>query len=135
MPQLDRIIVFSQIFWLFFVFSIFYITLIHYFLPVFLKSLKLRKQVININTLEVTKKMENILKKQNLFKKILLKDLEITSDLLINYFGKLVTSKKSFDMLIIDQKICRVVLNIAKFCDSKLLDSIFLYPKLLNYKE
>nr|YP_010199529.1 ATP synthase F0 subunit 8 [Gracilaria baiana]UAD89387.1 ATP synthase F0 subunit 8 [Gracilaria baiana] len=134
MPQLDRIIVFSQIFWLVLIFSLFYAILTHYFLPKFLKSLKIRKQVIDLNTNEILKKTERTLNKQNLLVKILVKNLEITSNLLVSYFGQLVKGKKSVDTLIIDQKIGFVILNTVKFCDFKLLSSIFVYPKSLKFK-
>nr|YP_009511834.1 ATP synthase F0 subunit 8 [Gracilaria ferox]AXI97711.1 ATP synthase F0 subunit 8 [Gracilaria ferox]UAD89662.1 ATP synthase F0 subunit 8 [Gracilaria ferox] len=135
MPQLDRIIVLSQIFWLVLIFSIFYAILTHYFLPKFLKSLKIRKQVIDINTKEILKKTERTLNKQGLLIKILVKNLEITSDLLVSYFGQLIKDKKGVDTLIIDQKISFVILNTIKFCDFKLLNSIFVYPKSLKFKD
>nr|YP_010199879.1 ATP synthase F0 subunit 8 [Crassiphycus usneoides]UAD89887.1 ATP synthase F0 subunit 8 [Crassiphycus usneoides] len=134
MPQLDRIIVFSQIFWLFLIFSIFYAVLTHYFLPKFLKSFKIRKQVIDSNTKEVLAKTEKTLIKQSSFKKILIKDLEKTSNLLTRYFGQLIKDKKKIDTLMIDQKIGFVILNTVKFCDLKLLNSIFVYPKSLKFK-
>nr|YP_010199679.1 ATP synthase F0 subunit 8 [Crassiphycus crassissimus]UAD89587.1 ATP synthase F0 subunit 8 [Crassiphycus crassissimus] len=134
MPQLDRIIVFSQIFWLFVIFSIFYAVLTHYFLPKFLKSLKIRKQVIDSNTKEVLAKTEKTLIKQSSLKKILIKDLEITSNLLTRYFGQLIKDKKKIDTLLIDQKIGFVILNTVKFCDLKLLNSIFVYPKSLKFR-
>nr|YP_010199654.1 ATP synthase F0 subunit 8 [Crassiphycus corneus]UAD89562.1 ATP synthase F0 subunit 8 [Crassiphycus corneus] len=134
MPQLDRIIVFSQIFWLFLIFSIFYAVLTHYFLPKFLKSLKIRKQVVDSNTKEVLAKTEKTLIKQSSLKKILIRDLEITSNLLTRYFGQLIKDKKKIDTLVIDQKIGFVILNTVKFCDLKLLNSIFVYPKSLKFK-
>nr|YP_010199629.1 ATP synthase F0 subunit 8 [Gracilaria cervicornis]UAD89487.1 ATP synthase F0 subunit 8 [Gracilaria cervicornis] len=135
MPQLDRIIVLSQIFWLVLIFSIFYAILTHYFLPKFLKSLKIRKQVIDINTKEILKKTEKTLNKQGSLIKILVKNLEITSNLLVSYFGQLIKDKKGVDTLIIDQKISFVILNTIKFCDFKLLNSIFVYPKSLKFKD
>nr|YP_009511809.1 ATP synthase F0 subunit 8 [Gracilaria caudata]YP_010199579.1 ATP synthase F0 subunit 8 [Gracilaria caudata]AXI97686.1 ATP synthase F0 subunit 8 [Gracilaria caudata]UAD89437.1 ATP synthase F0 subunit 8 [Gracilaria caudata] len=134
MPQLDRIIVFSQIFWLFLIFSIFYAILTHYFLPKFLKSLKIRKQVIDSNTKDVLKKTEKTLSKQGSLKKILIKDLEVTSNLLTHYFSQLIKDKKKIDTLSIDQKIGFVILNTVKFCDLKILNSIFVYPKLLRFR-
>nr|YP_009490436.1 ATP synthase F0 subunit 8 [Gracilaria textorii]AWH62617.1 ATP synthase F0 subunit 8 [Gracilaria textorii] len=134
MPQLDRIIVFSQIFWLVLIFSIFYAILIHYFLPKFIKSLKIRKQVIDLNTKEILKKAEGTLDKQNMLTKVLVKNLEITSDFLVSYFGQLVKNKKVVDTLVIDQKIGLVILNTIKFCDFKLLNSVFVYPKSLKFK-
>nr|YP_009138172.1 ATP synthase F0 subunit 8 [Gracilaria vermiculophylla]AHZ58199.1 ATP synthase F0 subunit 8 [Gracilaria vermiculophylla]AHZ58224.1 ATP synthase F0 subunit 8 [Gracilaria vermiculophylla]AXI97811.1 ATP synthase F0 subunit 8 [Gracilaria vermiculophylla]WDZ68093.1 ATP synthase F0 subunit 8 [Gracilaria vermiculophylla] len=134
MPQLDRIIVFSQIFWLFLIFSIFYAVLTHYFLPKFLKSLKLRKQTIKSNTQEIVAKTEKTLDKQNLLRKILLKNLETTSNLLTHYFTQLVTDKKEINTLFIDQKISFMILNTIKFCDLKLLNSILIYPKSVKFK-
>nr|YP_011017033.1 ATP synthase subunit 8 [Gracilaria hainanensis]WQB61711.1 ATP synthase subunit 8 [Gracilaria hainanensis] len=135
MPQLDRIIILSQIFWLVLIFSVFYITLIHYFLPKFLTSLKIRKQIIDLNTKEVLEKTERTLNKQNLLKKILVKHLEVTSNLLVQYFSQLVKNKKRVDTLMIDQKISFVILNTVKFCDLKLLNSILVYPKSLKFKD
>nr|YP_010199754.1 ATP synthase F0 subunit 8 [Gracilaria isabellana]UAD89712.1 ATP synthase F0 subunit 8 [Gracilaria isabellana] len=135
MPQLDRIIIFSQIFWLVLVFSIFYVVLTHYFLPKFLKSLKIRKQVIGLNTKEILQKTEGTLSRQNLLIKILVKNLETASDLLVSYFGQLVKAKKGVDTLMIDQKIGFVILNTIKFCDFKLLNSIFVYPKSVKFKD
>nr|YP_010199779.1 ATP synthase F0 subunit 8 [Gracilaria multipartita]UAD89737.1 ATP synthase F0 subunit 8 [Gracilaria multipartita] len=135
MPQLDRIIVFSQIFWLVLIFSIFYAILTHYFLPKFLKSLKIRKQVIDLNTKKILKKTEETLNKQKLLIKILVKNLETTSSLLVCYFGQLVKGNKRVDTLMIDQKISFVILNTIKFCDLKLLNSIFVYPKSFKFKD
>nr|YP_009490386.1 ATP synthase F0 subunit 8 [Gracilaria spinulosa]AWH62543.1 ATP synthase F0 subunit 8 [Gracilaria spinulosa] len=135
MPQLDRIIVFSQIFWLVLIFSIFYAILTHYFLPKFFKFLKIRKQVIDLNTKEILKETENTLNKQDLLIKILVKNLEVTSNLLASYFGQLIKNKKGVDTLMIDQKIGLVILNTVKFCDFKLLNSIFIYPKSLKVKD
>nr|YP_009365183.1 ATP synthase F0 subunit 8 [Gracilaria changii]ARJ60465.1 ATP synthase F0 subunit 8 [Gracilaria changii]ART65134.1 ATP synthase F0 subunit 8 [Gracilaria changii] len=134
MPQLDRIIVFSQIFWLFLVFSIFYAVLTHYFLPKFLKALKIRKQVVDLNTQEVFNKTEKIAIKQNLLRKVLIKNLEVTSGLLTHYFSQLIKDKKNIDTLLVDQKISFVILNTVKFCNFKLLNSIFVYPRLLKFK-
>nr|YP_009130755.1 ATP synthase F0 subunit 8 [Agarophyton chilense]AKA27610.1 ATP synthase F0 subunit 8 [Agarophyton chilense]ASP44538.1 ATP synthase F0 subunit 8 [Agarophyton chilense]UAD89537.1 ATP synthase F0 subunit 8 [Agarophyton chilense] len=134
MPQLDRIIVFSQIFWLFLIFSLFYAVLIHYFLPMFLKSLKIRKQVVDINTKKVLEKTKKTLDKQNLLKKTLIQNLEITSNLLTGHFTQLITDKKEIDTLLVDQKISFVILNTTKFCDLKLLNSILVYPKSLKFK-
>nr|YP_009490411.1 ATP synthase F0 subunit 8 [Gracilaria tenuistipitata]ARU07642.1 ATP synthase subunit 8 [Gracilaria tenuistipitata]AWH62568.1 ATP synthase F0 subunit 8 [Gracilaria tenuistipitata]AWH62593.1 ATP synthase F0 subunit 8 [Gracilaria tenuistipitata var. liui]AXI97786.1 ATP synthase F0 subunit 8 [Gracilaria tenuistipitata] len=134
MPQLDRIIVFSQIFWLFLIFSLFYVVLTHYFLPMFLKSLKIRKQIIDINTQEVLEKTKQTLSKKNLLRKTLIQNLEITSNLLTDHFTQLIIDKKKIDTLSIDQKISFAILNITKFCDLKLLNSILVYPKSLKFK-
>nr|YP_009019492.1 ATP synthase F0 subunit 8 [Gracilaria salicornia]AHG53079.1 ATP synthase F0 subunit 8 [Gracilaria salicornia]AMR57129.1 ATP synthase F0 subunit 8 [Gracilaria salicornia]UAD89812.1 ATP synthase F0 subunit 8 [Gracilaria salicornia] len=135
MPQLDRIIILSQIFWLVLIFSIFYASLTHYFLPKFLKSLKIRKQIIDLNAKEIVERTEKTLNKQTLLRKILVKNLEITSNLLVHYFSQLIKNKKKVDTLIIDQKIGFVILNTVKFCDLKLLNSVPIYPKSMRFKD
>nr|YP_009511910.1 ATP synthase F0 subunit 8 [Gracilariopsis longissima]AXI97837.1 ATP synthase F0 subunit 8 [Gracilariopsis longissima]UAD89939.1 ATP synthase F0 subunit 8 [Gracilariopsis longissima] len=134
MPQLDRIIVFSQIFWLFIIFTLFYTILTHFFLPKFIKSLKIRKQIIDKNSLEIVSIAENTLKIQNLLKKNVLKDLESVKTLLIQHFSNLVKEKSYANPSLIDEKISFVILNTLIYCDLQLLNSIIVYPKVLKYK-
>nr|ATG87361.1 ATP synthase F0 subunit 8 [Gracilaria chouae] len=134
MPQLDRIIVFSQIFWLFIIFTAFYTVLTHFFLPKFIKSLKIRRQIIDANSTEILLMAKNTLLKQNLLKKFLLKDLELIKNLLIQYFNNLVKEKSYANTTLVDEKISSVILNTIKFCDFKLLNSIFVYPKSVKFK-
>nr|YP_010199905.1 ATP synthase F0 subunit 8 [Gracilariopsis tenuifrons]AXF36241.1 ATP synthase F0 subunit 8 [Gracilariopsis tenuifrons]UAD89965.1 ATP synthase F0 subunit 8 [Gracilariopsis tenuifrons] len=134
MPQLDRIIVFSQIFWLFIIFTLFYTILTHFFLPKFIKSLKIRKQIIDTNSIEIASIAENTLQKQNLLKKILLKDLESVKTLLTQHFSNLVKEKSYANTSLIDEKISFVILNTLIYCDLQLLNAITVYPKVLKYK-
>nr|AEX37494.1 ATP synthase F0 subunit 8 [Gracilariopsis lemaneiformis] len=132
MPQLDRIIVFSQIFWLFIIFTAFYTVLTHFFLPKFIKSLKIRRQIIDANSTEILLMAKNTLLKQNLLKKFLLKDLELIKNLLIQYFNNLVKEKSYANTTLVDEKISSVILNTLMYCDLQLLNAIVVYPKVLK---
>nr|UAD89912.1 ATP synthase F0 subunit 8 [Gracilariopsis chorda] len=132
MPQLDRIIVFSQIFWLFIIFTAFYTVLTHFFLPKFIKSLKIRRQIIDANSTEISLMTKNTLLKQNLLKKFLLKDLELIKNLLIQYFNNLVKEKSYANTTLVDEKISSVILNTLMYCDLQLLNAIVVYPKVLK---
>nr|YP_008994199.1 ATP synthase F0 subunit 8 [Gracilariopsis chorda]AGO19251.1 ATP synthase F0 subunit 8 [Gracilariopsis chorda] len=132
MPQLDRIIVFSQIFWLFIIFTAFYTVLTHFFLPKFIKSFKIRRQIIDANSTEILLMAKNTLLKQNLLKKFLLKDLELIKNLLIQYFNNLVKEKSYANTTLVDEKISSVILNTLMYCDLQLLNAIVVYPKVLK---
>nr|YP_008963788.1 ATP synthase F0 subunit 8 [Grateloupia angusta]AGO19301.1 ATP synthase F0 subunit 8 [Grateloupia angusta] len=134
MPQLDRIIVFSQIFWLFIIFAIFYTILTHFFLPKFLAALKSRKQIIEVNALEVAKITEKSSLKQNLIQKVLIKDLALIKNILVNNLNVALSAKQNSNISIIDEKIGLIIFNTVKYCDAQLLSFISLRPKSLNLK-
>nr|APC24935.1 ATP synthase F0 subunit 8 [Gracilariophila oryzoides] len=134
MPQLDRIIVFSQIFWLFIIFTLFYTILTHFFLPKFIKSFKIRKQIIDTNSIEISSIAENTLHKHNLLNFFLLKDLESVKALLAQHFSNLVKEKNYANTSLIDEKIGFVILNTLIYCDLQLINAIIVYPKVLEYK-
>nr|YP_009500445.1 ATP synthase F0 subunit 8 [Gracilariopsis heteroclada]AXE43607.1 ATP synthase F0 subunit 8 [Gracilariopsis heteroclada] len=134
MPQLDRIIVFSQIFWLFIIFTLFYTILTHFFLPKFIKAIKIRKQIVDANSIEISLMAENISQKQTLVKKVLLKDLESIKILLTQHFTHLVKEKGYLSTAIIDERISFVILNTLTYCNLHLLNSIVVYPKILRSK-
>nr|AHX02559.1 ATP synthase F0 subunit 8 [Sebdenia flabellata] len=134
MPQLDRIIVFSQIFWLFLIFTIFYTTLIHFFLPKFLKSIKSRRKIIAFNSLETAKINESLVIKQTLLQKALAKNLILIRKVLNNSLVSTLHPSKNTNFFFIDEKIGLVIFNFAKYYDTQLLNFISLYPKSLNLK-
>nr|WOL37378.1 ATP synthase F0 subunit 8 [Polyopes affinis] len=134
MPQLDRIIVFSQIFWLFIIFTTFYTIVTHFFLPNFLKSLKSRKQIIESNSLEIAEIAKESDTKRNVIQKILVKNLVSTKNILTNNLSVILMAKKNLNMFKIDEKISIAIFNTIKYCDSQLLNFISLRPKLLNLK-
>lgn len=131
MPQLDRIIVFPQIFWLVVIFVFAYATLTHFFLPKFVKALKSRKQIVEANNTELSNLISKIENKQLLLKQLLLKQLvsidnSLTHDLLIPVnLSKLNTHT-------IDSKVGFATFNASLYCDVKLFNCISFYPKFLN---
>lgn len=128
MPQLDRIIIFTQIFWLFIVFTIVYTILIHYFLPKFLKSLKSRKEIVLVNSLEVESLSKKIIQKQKLLTELLHKNLILVKNILTSNFNSLETDKK-LNLLEVDKKIGTSISNSTHYCDIQILNAIFFYPK------
>nr|YP_010395095.1 ATP synthase F0 subunit 8 [Polyopes affinis]UQJ72536.1 ATP synthase F0 subunit 8 [Polyopes affinis] len=131
MPQLDRIIIFSQIFWLFVIFVLIYIVLTHFFLPKFTKALKSRKQIIETNDVEILKLTSKIITKQLLLKQLLLKNLVTINTLLSHEFSTSnIVPKQNIHK--IDIKISTVTRNVSLYCDVQLFNCIFFYPKSLN---
>jgi ATP synthase subunit 8 len=47
MPQLDKVTLFSQVFWLIFLYFLFFLIILRYYLPKFSKLFKLRSYYIN----------------------------------------------------------------------------------------
>lgn len=130
MPQLDYIIIFSQIFWLFFVFCFFYAIVLHFFLPMFLKSIKIRRELINSFNLEISN-LEEIS-----FKKTLLLYSNVNQHLLII---KQLLQKENFiiflqknNSIIIDKKLSIVISNTIKFYNLQVLNSILFCPQVFN---
>nr|WCH57673.1 ATP synthase F0 subunit 8 [Hypnea sp.] len=134
MPQLDRIIIFSQIFWLFIVFSVLYAILTHFFLPLFLKSLKLRKHVIEANNLEIIKLDNKFQAKQIIIKQKLLRSLLIIEKFLNENYQFKKHLKITNQNLFIDEKIGLASINYMLYCDSIILKNILFYPKFMNFK-
>nr|WCH57745.1 ATP synthase F0 subunit 8 [Hypnea musciformis] len=134
MPQLDRIIIFSQIFWLFIIFSALYIILTHFFLPLFLKSIKLRKQIVEANSLEILHLSKKVNAKQTLIQQKLLDNLLIIENFILESykFQKYFTNKQQ--IILINEKVSVATINYLLYCDSLILKNIFLYPKFLNSK-
>nr|YP_009445912.1 ATP synthase F0 subunit 8 [Eucheuma denticulatum]ATX68854.1 ATP synthase F0 subunit 8 [Eucheuma denticulatum] len=129
MPQLDRIIIFTQIFWLFLIFSVLYATLTHFFLPLILKSLKSRKLIIEANSKETINLISKIKAKHNLLKELLIKNLSTVENYLIE---NLVNSKfrnSSMEMPLVDEKIARACITHVLYCNVQSLESIVLFPK------
>nr|YP_009988355.1 ATP synthase F0 subunit 8 [Gelidiella flabella]QNM39631.1 ATP synthase F0 subunit 8 [Gelidiella flabella] len=132
MPQLDRIIIFPQIFWLFLIFTLFYTILTHFFLPKFLRSLKARKLIAKANSekvsLIVKESAENKIKLTNTVMHNLTavtKILNNSSTLNISNFNLAKIGK-------VDEAIGIATKNSILFCNSQILDSINIYFKLIK---
>ena len=132
MPQLDHIIIFPQIFWLFLIFILFYTVLTHFFLPKFLKSLKARKLIAKANSEKVSfivkASSENKIRLINTITHSLVavtKVLSSSSTLNISNFNLAKISK-------IDEAIGIATKNSILFCNSQILDSMNIYFKLIK---
>lgn len=71
MPQLDFTIASSQIFWSIIIFFVLYTILTHFFLPNFIKILKIRKRVLKENNDKLLKLKKHLTQEQNSFNKII----------------------------------------------------------------
>nr|WCH57985.1 ATP synthase F0 subunit 8 [Calliblepharis sp.] len=134
MPQLDRIIIFSQIFWLLIVFAVLYAILTHFFLPLFLESLKSRKQIVEFNTSEIDKLSSKSFDKQVLLKKKILKNLSIIEKFLNNSQQVNKYLKKINKNIFIAEKISLASVNYLLYCNNFILKSILFYPNFFNFK-
>lgn len=133
MPQLDRIIIFPQIFWLVVIFTLTYAILTHFFLPKFVKSLKSRKQIVELNSQELLNLVSQIETRQFLVKQFLVKNLAtIESSLSSEFLIQVNLTQPSTYK--IDSKVGIAILNVSLYCDTNLCDRIFFYPKFLNSK-
>lgn len=128
MPQLDFIIIFPQIFWLIITFFSLYIVLVHFFLPIFIKILKSRKQIIIENNILLLNLQEILKTKQKtLTKKLEINFLEIKKmlDIQINplFKGSLFN-----DLNLLDKKISKVIYYLLLHHDLSILESIPIKP-------
>nr|YP_010027354.1 ATP synthase F0 subunit 8 [Sarcopeltis skottsbergii]QOS04475.1 ATP synthase F0 subunit 8 [Sarcopeltis skottsbergii] len=131
MPQLDRIIVFPQIFWLFVIFVSTYVILTHFFLPKFVKSLKSRKLIIEANNVELSALTSKIVSKQLLLKQLLLNNLMIIDDSL-NCELSISDNLLKLNLHKVDEKMGIAAFNASLYCDVHLFNCISFYPKFLN---
>nr|YP_009445885.1 ATP synthase F0 subunit 8 [Betaphycus gelatinus]ATX68826.1 ATP synthase F0 subunit 8 [Betaphycus gelatinus] len=129
MPQLDRIIIFTQIFWLFLIFFSLYAILTHFFLPWILKSLKSRKLIIETNSKETNLLIREIEIKHDSTKELLIGSLSRVEIYLSKNLVDLKSGNLDTEMLTVDEKIARACINHGLYCNTKLLDSIILFSK------
>lgn len=99
MPQLDKVTLFSQVFWLLFLYFSFFLILLKYFLPIFSKLFKVRAHyILNKQSLKSNSFQESIQSSQIL---IILEKFEREvknnlTDLQNFYFTALQTYESSF---------------------------------------
>nr|AHX02465.1 ATP synthase F0 subunit 8 [Plocamium cartilagineum] len=129
MPQLDYIIILSQIFWLFIILIILYTIILHFFLPIFLKSIRIRKELINSLNLEVSNLEEISFKKQNMLYSNVNQHLLIIKHLLNK--SNFVFLKKQ-NSIIIDKKLSIFISNTIKFYNLQILNAIPFSSKVFN---
>ena len=134
MPQLDRIIIFSQIFYLFITFTSLYAIITHFFLPKFLKSLKTRKQIVEANDKEIIILNNKFDEQQILIRQTIIKSLSLIENFIKNELEFSKIDKFKSNIQLVDEKIANISLNNLLYCDTQLLNLITLLPKSLNLK-
>lgn len=132
MPQLDHIIIFTQIFWLFFVFLSLYITLTHFFLPKFLQSFKTRNLVIEHNSNENSEINSSFLMNQIVLSDESNKQLLVVKSTLSNNFVSL-GNKNFLDLCLTDSLLFNSIFYTTLYCDGAILDKISLNSKICNF--
>lgn len=138
MPQLDIIIIFPQIFWFFLIFLIFYILLIHFFLPKFLGSLKARKQLIEKNSSLISNILTKIQYEHTLIIKKLNIDLKnIKNSLYLdpNKIQLVFLNYKFINPSQVNTQIIKILHKNILFCNKQVLKNIQIYPSSLNLKK
>jgi len=129
MPQLDRVIIFTQIFWLFVIFSGSYIILTHFFFPLFLKTLKSRNLIIQANFTEAEEIQKRFLQNQLVLNQVLSEGLNTIKFFYSKDFLLSTGVNKTIDTSTIDSKLVSVILNTMLYCDSIVLNLIPLNTK------
>nr|YP_009317619.1 ATP synthase F0 subunit 8 [Pterocladia mexicana]AOX49071.1 ATP synthase F0 subunit 8 [Pterocladia mexicana] len=132
MPQLDRIILFPQIFWLFIVFVSFYIVLTHFFLPRFLKVLKSRKSIIDLNDSKIIKIRDQFIKSEQQLNQILVNDLLVIRKIFNSNPTFEVFYLKNSETKKVDETLSKALKNSVLFCNFQILDLIEIRCKLAN---
>ena len=129
MPQLDFIIIFPQIFWLTTIFFIFYIILTHFFLPIFIKLIKSRKQVVLENNKILLELQSKFILKQNFMNRVLKQNFIKIKLLLENEISLFfIESNHSFDFNLVNIKMAQVLYYNTLYYDLNILESISLKP-------
>nr|YP_009944495.1 ATP synthase F0 subunit 8 [Osmundea sinicola]QFR99789.1 ATP synthase F0 subunit 8 [Osmundea sinicola] len=136
MPQLDNLIILSQIFWLILIFSIFYFIVTYYFLPKILKSIKVRKYFLEYNiylNFRLTKKITEERKK---LMDVLFKNF---SDIKYLIFNKIFITNLNLKQDFLKQKYTKLTnfiliasMKSISYCNLSLLNSLKFYPLFLN---
>nr|YP_009138141.1 ATP synthase F0 subunit 8 [Calliarthron tuberculosum]AKG26271.1 ATP synthase F0 subunit 8 [Calliarthron tuberculosum] len=134
MPQLDFTIAFPQIFSLFFTFFLLYGTITHFFLPIFVKSLKTRKNIIIENNNLMDNLRTKLLLKQNFVTSLLIKNILNIKQVLVNNILPVYIINSSFDFSSVNHKLAKALYHNTVYYDINILDSIILKPKFLNLK-
>lgn len=129
MPQLDRIIVFTQIFWLFLVFTALYVILIYFFFPSFLRSLRARTLVIESNNMENNTIKTDFLSTQDFLNQTAHEQLRSIKVFLLNDFT-LFKNVNSFDLHLLDTPLLNSIFYTTLYTNKIILFNIPLNSKI-----
>uniref|UniRef100_A0A4D6BLB9 ATP synthase F0 subunit 8 n=1 Tax=Balbiania investiens TaxID=111861 RepID=A0A4D6BLB9_9FLOR len=131
MPQLDHIIIFTQVFWLLLTFIVIYILLTYFFLPTFLKSLKSRSSIIESNLAENVNMQTKFASNQILIDQLLIQGLSnIKVILTIEFLLNNDKNSEQYKLHFIDKQMTNAIFNTMLYCDSQVLEYIPLIPKI-----
>ena len=128
MPQLDFSITSSQIFWLIITFFSLYTILTHFFLPSFIKILKIRKQVLKENANLQVKLKSQFEDKQKIFVSIIEKNLTKIKFLVEKEICMTFKNYFFVDLNILDEKISNALYSNLVFYDINILKSMYIKP-------
>lgn len=138
MPQLDKLIVLPQIFWLIILFTLFYFITTFYFLPILISGIKSKKYFLESNLTFNTNLTTEIFSKRKILMSCLIKDFLNTKNLI---FGNIISLNfcfkndpfkhkhiKSLDLILLAS------INSIFYCNISLLKSLKFLPLILNKK-
>lgn len=134
MPQLDLIIVFPQIFWLLTIFFLTYTVIVHFFLPLFVKSLKVRQRIIAKNTEIVIFTQKKFEEKQSKLNTVVNKNFYLIKLLLETEINSILSKELLLDLKTLDTKVIEALYYNTLYYDLNILSSIPLRPKFSNLK-
>ena len=137
MPQLDLAIGFSQIFWLMVVFMFIYAIVIHYILPLYIKSFKTRKLLVELNKFKCQNWDNNFSNYKKDLNKLMESNLFTTNKFFTEKFKHLsdINSLSNFNNKDISIIYIRFLLNNTLYKNREVVDSILLSLKFKNYKK
>lgn len=129
MPQLDFVIAFPQIFWLIVIFFSLYTTLVHFFLPLFIKLLKARKQIVLENCQVLINLEKRFELKQTNLNKIMEKNFCSIKKMLENEISSLFSGVFLINLKEADKKIAKSLYCNLLYYDSNILKAVCVKPK------
>lgn len=129
MPQLDLVILFSQIFWLFFSFTLLYVIVLYVFLPYFLKSIKSRSLLLEYNSNQMGYFQNNFAKRSESLRKLICNSLQRVKSVMLVLSSDPNTTVRSTHSAV-DKLISRALQDITLYCHSTVLKNISLGPRI-----
>lgn len=133
MPQLDLVILFSQIFWLAFSFILLYIVVLYYFLPLFLKSIKSRILLLEYNVSKANYFQNSFSERSELLKKLVYNSLQSVKNTTLTMLSKPSNVEFVSIQQAMDKLVGRALWNIVLYCNLNLLKNINFRPRIYSY--
>lgn len=124
MPQLDFLIAFPQIFWLIIIFFSLHTILVHFFLPNFIKLLKVRKKVVLENSETLSKLEIKLHYSQSTLNKIIIINFSKIKILLEKELNSFFVISGWFNSGLVDKKIASALYHNIIYYDTNIIESI-----------